>query len=326
MKKSLWLCTAGLLLSCVQATRLSAQAPEREARAPEAKAPDKCDAAATKEESSVTDNTIRLGSQSIPYKATASTTQLKNEKGEVTGLMYSAAYTRSDVKDLSSRPVSFLYNGGRGSATMWLHMGAFGPKRVYTVDGSFTPPAPYKLVDNSESLLDKTDLVFIDAMGTGYSHAVCKGQEKDFYGVDEDVEAFGQFIVTYLSRNDRWNSPKLLIGESYGTFRSAALGNYLQNHDTVHLNGIVLISSVLDLSTITFPSGDDRSYIYYLPSYAAVAWYHKVLKDRPADLPGFVEEARKFASGEYASALFEGSRLSANDKAAVAKKVSRYTG
>ena len=207
---------------------LAAQAPEREAKAPEAKSADKCDAATAKEESSVTEHAIKLGGQTISYKATASTTLLKNEKGESTGLMYSAAYTRSDVKDLNTRPISFLYNGGPGSATMWLHMGAFGPRRVHTVDGTFTPPAPYKLVDNPESLLDKTDLVFIDAMGTGYSHAVCKAENKDFYGIDEDVEAFAQFIVTYLSRNDRWNSPKFLIGESYGTFRSAALDNYLQ--------------------------------------------------------------------------------------------------
>jgi carboxypeptidase C (cathepsin A) len=254
MKKRLWVSTVGFLLLCGQAPCLSAQTPDREAKAPEAKAPDKCDAAATKEDSSVTDHTIRLGGQSIPYKATASTTLLKNEKGEATGLLYSAAYTRSDVRDLSTRPIAFLYNGGPGSATMWLHMGAFGPRRAWTVDGTFTPPAPYKLVDNSESLLDKTDLVFIDAMGTGYSHAVCKAVEKDFYGVDEDVEAFGQFIVTYLSRNDRWNSPKFLIGESYGTFRSAALGNYLQNHDTVHLNGIVLISSTSTTSRATPPS------------------------------------------------------------------------
>jgi carboxypeptidase C (cathepsin A) len=326
MKKCFWVFAAIFFLCSGQATRLSAQAPEGAARAPEAKAPDKCDAAATKEESSVTDHTIKIGNQVIPYKATASTTLLKNDKGESTGLLYSAAYTRSDVKDLTTRPVSFLYNGGPGSATMWLHMGAFGPRRVWTVDGTFTPPAPYKLVDNGESLLDKTDLVFIDAMGTGYSHAVCKATEKDFYGVDEDVEAFAQFIVTYLSRNDRWNSPKFLIGESYGTFRSAALGNYLQQHDSVHLNGIVLISSVLDLSTITFPSGDDRSYVYYLPSYAAVAWYHKVLKDRPADLPAFIEEARKYAQGDYAAALFKGAELSAAEKAAVAKKLSYFTG
>src|SRR5580692_10058038 len=326
MRKSLWLCMAGFFLLIGQAPRLSAQAPEGAARAPEAKTPDKCDAAATKEESSVTEHTIRLLSQAIPYKATASTTLLKNDKGESTGLLYSAAYTRSDVRDLSTRPVAFLYNGGPGSATMWLHMGAFGPRRAWTVDGVFTPPAPYKLVDNGESLLDKSDLVFIDMMGSGYSHAVCKAQEKDFWGIDEDVEAFAQFIVTYLSRNDRWNSPKFLIGESYGTFRSAALGNYLQQRDSVHLNGIVLISSVLDLSTITFPPGDDRSFVYYLPSYAAVAWYHKVLKDRPADLPGFIDEARKYAQGEYSAALFKGAELSASEKAAVAKKLSYFTG
>jgi carboxypeptidase C (cathepsin A) len=247
----------------------------------------------------------------------------KNQPAEAS--MFYVAYFKSDGPN-THRPVTFLYNGGPGSSTVWLHMGAFGPRRVYTVDGSFTPPAPYKLVDNPESLLDKTDLVFIDAMGTGYSHAVCKAEDKNFYGIDEDVEAFGQFIVTYLSRNDRWNSPKLLIGESYGTFRSAALGNYLQNHDTVHLNGIVLISSVLDLSTLSFLPNDDRSYIYYLPSYAAVAWYHKVLKDRQGDVAAFIDAARKFAQGEYATALSKGSELSTAEKADVAKKVSYFTG
>jgi carboxypeptidase C (cathepsin A) len=323
-----WVCGLAFLFYAGLAGRAAAQAPapEKDAKAPEAKSGEKCDAAATKEESSVTEHTIRIGGQAIPYKATASLTLLKNDKGDATGLLYSAAYTRSDVKDLSTRPLSFLYNGGPGSATMWLHMGAFGPRRVHTVDGSFTPPAPYKLVDNGESLLDKTDLVFIDAMGTGYSHAVCKAQEKDFWGIDEDAEAFAQFIVAYLSRNDRWNSPKFLIGESYGTFRSAVLGNYLQSHDTVHLNGIALISSVLDLSSLTFAPGDDRPYVFYLPSYAAVAWYHKVLKDRPADVTAFIEEARKYAQSEYAAALYKGGALSASEKAAVAKKVSYFTG
>src|SRR5215470_7359022 len=329
MRTTLRLCVCALFLGLGLGEYAAAQAPapgkERSARAPEARSEEKCDTSTYKEESSMTDHSIRVGGQSISYKATASTTLLKNDKGEPTGLMYSVAYTKNDVKDLTTRPVSFLYNGGPGSATMWLHMGAFGPRRVYTVNGQFTPPAPYKLVDNAETLLDKTDVVFIDAMGTGYSHAVCKAQEKDFFGIDEDVEAFGQFIVTYLSRNDRWNSPKFLIGESYGTFRSAALGNYLQSHDSVHLNGIVLISSVLDLSSLTFAPGDDRPYIFYLPSYAAVAWYHKVLKDRPADVVPFIEEARKYAQGEYASALYKGAALSAADKTAVAKRVSFFT-
>jgi carboxypeptidase C (cathepsin A) len=325
--RKMWIAAALAMLGLLSLGVLKGQAQDKEKDPKaDAKAPEKCDPTTAKEESSVTDHTIKLGGQTIPYKATASTTLLKNDKGESIGLLYSAAYTRSDVKDVTTRPVAFLYNGGPGSATMWLHMGAFGPRRAYTVDGTFTPPAPYKLVDNGESLLDKTDLVFIDAMGTGYSHAVCKAENKDFYGVDEDADAFAQFIVTYLSRNDRWNSPKFLIGESYGTFRSAALGNYLQNHDTVHLNGIVLISSVLDLSSLTFSPGDDRPYIFYLPSYAATAWYHKVLKDRPADLPGFIEEARKYAQGDYAAALFKGGELPANEKAAVAKKVSYFTG
>ena len=289
--------------------------------------PNGCGAAAIEEKSSVTQHSIRLGGETIPYTATAGYILLKNDKGEPTGLMYSAAYTRSDVKDLSRRPISFLYNGGPGSATLWLHMGAFGPRRVVTTGApDFTPPAPFTLVDNTESLLDKTDLVFIDAMGTGYSHAVCKGQPKDFYGIDEDVDAFGQFIDTYISRNGRWNSPKFLIGESYGTFRSAALGNYLQEHYSMQLNGIVLISSVLDLSQITFGPGDDRPYIFYLPSYAAVAWYHKVLKDRPADLPGFIQQARDYANGPYAVALAKGGNLGADEKAAVAEKLSSFTG
>jgi carboxypeptidase C (cathepsin A) len=275
---------------------------------------------------SVTDHTLRLGAQTIPYKASAGTTLLKNDKGEPTGLLYSVAYTRSDVTDPGTRPVAFLYNGGPGSATMWLHMGAFGPRRVSTVNGAFTPPAPYTLVDNTESLLDKTDLVFIDAMGTGYSHAAGTAKEKGFYGVDEDAQAFAQFIVTYISRNDRWNSPKFLIGESYGTFRSAALGNLLQQKYSVHLNGIDLISSVLDLATISFGSGDDRCFVYYLPSYAAVAWYHKALMDRPADLAGFLDQARQYAQGDYATALFKGTRLPAAEKAAVARKLSSFTG
>jgi carboxypeptidase C (cathepsin A) len=279
-----------------------------------------------KEEISVTDHTIQIGGQTIPYKATAGTILLKNDSGEPTGLMYSVAYTRSDVKDMSTRPISFLYNGGPGSASMWLHMGAFGPRRVWTVNGEFTPPAPYKLVDNPESLLDKTDLVFIDAMGTGYSRIVGKSTDRDFYGVDEDAGAFGRFIETYISRNDRWNSPKFLIGESYGTFRSAVVGNLLQQRYSMHLNGIALISSVLDLSTITFAAGDDRPYIFYLPSYAAVAWYHKALKNHPGNLAEFIEEARRYAQGEYADALFKGSTLSAAQRAAVAKKLSYFTG
>lgn len=331
MTRSIKPMVAVLLLTCglsLFAQPAQAQPGRQQGAAPEGRSQEArpTPTETPKEEWSVTEHSIQAGGQTIPYKASAGTTLLKNQAGEPIGLLYSVAYTRTDVKDISTRPVSFVYNGGPGSATMWLHMGAFGPRRVWTVNGEFTPPPPYKLVDNTETLLDKTDLVFIDAMGTGYSRVVGKGTDRDFYGVDEDAAAFGQFISTYVSRNDRWNSPKFLIGESYGTFRSAAVGNLLQNRYNMHLNGISLISSVLDLATITFAAGDDRPYMLYLPSYAAVAWYHKALKTRPASLPEFIEEARKYAQGEYANALFKGSALPATQKAAVAKKLAYFTG
>jgi carboxypeptidase C (cathepsin A) len=313
----------GLAISTLAlATPLARQ----QAAAPDARPASSDQAGPAQEQWSVTQHTVRVGGQAIPYKAAAGTTLLRNDRGEPTGLLYSVAYTRSDVTDAATRPVSFLYNGGPGSATMWLHMGAFGPRRVSTVNGEFTPPAPYSLVDNTETLLDKTDLVFIDAMGTGYSRVAGRAQERDFYGIDEDAAAFGQFINTWISQNGRWNSPKFLIGESYGTFRSAVLGNLLQQRYNMHLNGIDLISSVLDLSTITFAPGDDRVYMYYLPSYAAVAWYHKALKNRPDNVTAFLDEARQWAQTEYAAALFKGSRLPTADKAAVAKKLSAFTG
>jgi carboxypeptidase C (cathepsin A) len=319
---------AALLLSLGCPARIAAQEPAKDAKPADAKPAEAKPGpeAPPKEESSVTDHTIRLGGQTIAYKATASTTLLKDDKGEPTALLYSTAYTRSDVKDFTQRPIAFIYNGGPGSSSIWLHMGAFGPRRVVTADAAATPPAPYKLVDNADCLLDKADLVFIDPVGTGFSHAVGKTQNKDFWGVDQDIRSLAQFITTYVSRNRRWNSPKILIGESYGTFRSVALGDYLQTHDRLYINGIVLISSVLDLRTLGFLTGDDMSYIFYLPSYAASAWYYKVLKDRPDNLEAFVAEARQYASGDFAAALMKGSKLTDAEKAAVAKKLAHFTG
>ena len=308
--------------------RTVAQETQKEAPA-EAKASDAKAASAApepKEESSVTDHTIRIGGQSIPYKATASTTLIKNDKGEPTALIYSTAYTKSDVKDASQRPIAFLYNGGPGSASIWLHIGAFGPRSVVTDNAAPTPPAPYKMVDNENSLIDKTDLVFIDPVGTGFSHAVGKAQDKDFWGVDEDVKSLAQFISIYVSRNNRWNSPKFLIGESYGTFRSVALGEYLESNENMSVNGIVLISSVLNLGTISFTPGEDQPYIFYLPTYAAVAWYYKLLKDRPDDLSAFLDQARQFAATDYAAALMKGSKLTAAEKSDMAKKLAQFTG
>jgi len=314
-----------LFMSCVAALPSYVCAQDKDAK-PADKPADAATPPAAKEESSITEHSIKIGGQTIPYKATAQTIMLKNEKDEPTALLYSTAYTRSDVKDVSQRPIAFVYNGGPGSASVWLHMGSFSPKRVITSNADFTPSAPYKLTDNANCLLDKSDLVFVDPVGTGFSHAVGKAQDKDFWGVDQDVKSLAQFINTYVSRNNRWNSPKFLIGESYGTFRSAALSNYLQSHDGMYINGIVLISSVLNLGEISFNPGEDMPYVFYVPSYAASAWYHKVLKDRPDNLSAFLEEAKHFAQTVYLEALVKGSRLGTTEKAEVAKQLSRYTG
>jgi carboxypeptidase C (cathepsin A) len=302
-----------------EATPAAAPAKPADAKPPETPAP-------PKEESSVTEHTIKIGGQTIPYKATASTILLKNDKDEPTASIFSTAYTRTDTKDTTQRPIAFIYNGGPGSASLWLHMGAFGPRRVVTENAAPTGAGPYQLVDNTSSLLDKTDMVFIDPVGTGFSHAVGKAQNKDFWGIDQDVKSLAQFIQLYISRNNRWNSPKFLIGESYGTFRSVALGNYLQDHEGVYINGIVLISTVLDLTTLEFNTGDDMPYIFYVPSYAASAWYYKTLKNRPDDLDAFLKEARQFASSEYAEALMKGSSLTDDEKHQIAKKYSEFTG
>ena len=322
---TLLLAAAGTAMLCPY-TAAQEHAQEKEPKSAEKEKPAEPTPPPPKEESSVTEHSMKIGGQTIPYKAIAGTILLKNEKEEPQALIYSTSYIRSDVRDSSQRPISFIYNGGPGSASIWLHMGAFGPRRVVTPTAEHVPPPPYKITDNANTLLDKTDMVFIDPVGTGYSHAVGKAQDKDFWGIDQDVKSLAQFISMYVNRNNRWNSPKYLIGESYGTFRSAALGDYLQEHDGMDLNGIDLISSVLDMGTISFQPGTDLPYILYLPSYAATAWYHKVLKDRPDNLGAFLEEARKFSQTEYAAALIKGTKLSVAEKAEMAKKLSRYTG
>jgi len=278
-----------------------------------------------KEDSSVTQHTIRVNGQTIPYRAMAATLLLKDAKGDTIGSLYYTAYTRTDVRDVSQRPLAFIYNGGPGSASAWLHMGAFGPRRIVTSDAAPTPPPPYRLVDNANSLLDVTDMVFIDPIGTGFSKPVGKGTGKDFWGIDEDAKSLQQFVAQYVSRNGRWNSPKYLIGESYGTTRSAVLVDRLQGNEGMDFNGVVLISSVLDFETLSFATGHDVSYVLYLPSYAATAAYHHVIP-QPANLPAFLDTVRQFAVGPYADALGKGSSLGAAERADVLKRLSAYTG
>ena len=231
----------------------------------------------------------------------------------------------------ADRPITFFYNGGPGSSSVWLHMGAFGPRRVLTRDDSHTPAAPYRLVDNAYSLLDASDLVFIDAPGTGFSRIAGRDKEKSFYGVDADAYAFTQFITGFLSRYGRWNSPKFLFGESYGTPRSAIVANALETGSDVDLNGVILLSQILnfDLSADApqFNPGSDEAYVTALPTYAATAWYHNRLAGtRPADLTAYLAEVTGFATGDYAQALQAGAELSPERRRAVAERYARYTG
>jgi carboxypeptidase C (cathepsin A) len=269
-----------------------------------------------------THHDMTLGGKSLKYTATAGNLLVRDDDDKPNGSMFYVAYTLDGV-EAKSRPVSFLYNGGPGSATLWLHMGSFSPVRITTDSPNATAGPPFKLVPNDYSLLDKTDLVFIDAPLTGYSRAVGKGTAKDFMGVDEDLRAFDRFIVRYLTVNQRWNSPKFLIGESYGTTRSAALADML-GEDGVQLNGVVLISSILNYNVRA--GGYDTIYIANLPSYAAAAWYFNKVQNKPADVAAWVDQARTFASGAYAQALFAGHNLPAAQLDAVAKEVSRLTG
>ena len=243
--------------------------------------------------------------------------------------IFYAAYFKTASK-AETRPIIFLFNGGPGSSTVWLHMGAFGPKRVVTADDTHTPAAPYQLVNNDESLLDASDLVFVDAPGTGFSRIAGKDKEKAFYGVDPDACAFAEFITEFLSKYERWNSPKYLFGESYGTTRSAVLVNQLETERDIDFNGVILLSQILnfDLSPDgpeTNP-GMDLPYQLALPTYAATAWYHHKLPGNPKDLQPLLEEVEHFAMNDYALALQSGATLSLPQRDAIIAKLHQYTG
>ncbi len=273
-----------------------------------------------------TQHVVTINRQRIDYDATVGDIILRNDSDQAIAEVYYTAYRRRGVTDLEHRPITFAYNGGPGSSSVWLHMGALGPRRVDIPDTTHAPPPPYRLVDNQYSPLDATDLVMIDPVGTGYSKPVGGAKGSRFWGVDQDAQSLAQFISRYLSETGRWNSPRYLLGESYGTTRSAALGYLLQQRWNVDLNGIILLSAVLDFQTITFDAGNDLPYVLYLPSYASVAWYHNALANRPAELGPFLKQVEQFAIGDYAHALLEGDNLSAADRASVVDRLSQYTG
>jgi carboxypeptidase C (cathepsin A) len=275
----------------------------------------------------LTHGSVVVDGTRIDYTATAGTIILRNKAGKPTASMFYIAYTKDGVRDRDERPVTFAYNGGPGFASALVDVGGFGPRRiVWPAPGQIrAEQPPYRLVPNAYSILKATDLVFIDAVGTGYSRIIGVGKPAMFYGINADARAFTQFIERYIQRNDRFESPKFLLGESYGTTRSAVLAQDLVAKG-VYLDGVILCSTVLDFPTINFTPGNDLPYELYLPSYAAVAWYHHRLDPQPPHLVAFVHKVERFAGGAYAQALFAGSALPAARTAQIAARLARYTG
>ena len=286
-----------------------------------------------------TKHSLIVNGQEIRYTVTCGTIILKEEaekKGEKEGesegekpraSIFFVAYTRDSIEDRHKRPITFSFNGGPGSSSVWLHLGLLGPRRVLLDDEGFAFPPPYHLVDNVYSLLDQTDLVFIDPVSTGFSRAVPGEKPKQFHGFKKDIESMGDFIRLYTTRYRRWNSPKFLIGESYGTTRAAGLSGYLQERHGMYMNGIMLVSSILNFQTADFHPGNDQPYILFLPTYCATAWYHHRLSaELEKDLSTTLQEVEAFALGDYAHALMQGDDLQDDERRQVARKLKRYTG
>lgn len=313
-----------LILLTLTASCLLSQEPPK----PEPPKPPKPAATAPLEDkTSTTSHSVRIDGQEVRYTATAGTLVMKKEDGTPLASVFHIAYVRDGIANPAQRPITFAYNGGPGSSSVWLHMGLLGPRRVLMNDDGSPLPPPYRLVDNEYSLLDLTDLVFIDPVMTGYSRPAPGQDPKQFHGITEDTQSVADFIRLYLTRSKRWASPKFLAGESYGTTRSAALSGHLQQQHGIFLNGIILISSILNFQTAGFAAGNDLPYALFLPTYTATAWYHKRLpKDLQGDLKRALEESERFAAGEYTLALMKGDTIPAEERATITKRLARLTG
>lgn len=301
----------------------------------------------TQDRISVTQHTIKIGGKTINYTATAGTIVIKEEieandkdkdkeksKGETPkASIFFVYYAQKKPEGISEgdhrqrRPITFAFNGGPGSSSVWLHLGLLGPRRVLTDNDGNPPPPPYKLVDNAYSLLDITDLVFIDPVSTGYSRVIPGEKPEQFHNFQKDIESVGEFIRLFATRYQRWTSPKFLIGESYGTTRAAGLSGYLQEHFGMYLNGVMLISSILNFQTARFTPGNDLPFILFLPSYTATAWYHKRLpSDLQKDLQTTIKQVEEFAMNDYTLALMQGDALPKEQRLSIAEQLARYTG
>ncbi|WP_328755632.1 S10 family peptidase [Geomonas propionica] len=274
----------------------------------------------------ITNHKVQIGGKELSYQACAGTLPVQNDAGETEAEIFYVSYRMPQPASAPPRPLLFVFNGGPGAASVWLHLGALGPRRVQMLPDGNMPAPPFHLVDNGSSWLDVADLVFVDPVGTGYSRAVKPDLAKKFSAVQADIDSLDRFIRLYLTRNGRWNAPVFLVGESYGTFRSAGLAEHLVEHG-VALNGVILISSVLNMQTITFDYGNDLPYQLFLPSYTATAWYHhKLAPELQADLDRTLAQAEQWAGSEYLWALNKGDRLTPAERKAVAEKLARFTG
>ena len=313
------------LLACTLPVRAEDEPKDKSAD----KVPDKAAAPVEAKEPklSVTDHEITINGKVIKYRATAGYLVLKDGKDKPRANIYFTAYTKLDEPDAAKRPLMFSFNGGPGSASIWLHLGALGPKRVVMTDKGESLPPPYKWQDNEFSWLDETDLVFIDPVTTGYSRAAKDVDPKQFHGFTGDIESVADFIRLWTTRNQRWASPKFLVGESYGTTRAAGLSDYLQQKYTLYLNGIILISSIMNFETALFAPGNDLPYQLFLPTYTAAAFYHGKLKgDYAKDLTAALNRAKEFAAKDYTLALMQGDALPAADRDKIAKELAALTG
>lgn len=304
-------------LACCPAYIL--QAEEKEEKTPEI--------TPVKEEFVETHHTLSIKGQTLSYKAIAGTLPVRDKEGKVKGNIFFVSYTKEGVQDTSQRPVTFCFNGGPGSSSVWLHMGMMGPKRVdLDKENPFTPP--YKVIDNESSFLDLTDLVFIDPISTGFSRGVTQEDAKKFHGVDEDIESIAGFIRLYTTKYNRWDSPKFIAGESYGTTRAAGLALKLHDWDFYYLNGVILISSILNFETIYNENGgNDLPYLLYLPSYTATAWYHEKLPGgKQKSLLDTLKSSESFALNEYPQILMKGQSLTPDERKTAVSRLAALTG
>ncbi|MGB5102730.1 MAG: hypothetical protein WBO04_05340 [Steroidobacteraceae bacterium] len=314
-----WLALLSLLASgAVPAAEPAAPGAAAQAPAPTTPAPESA--------SSTTKRQVQIDGQTVRYTATAGWLIMKNDEGKPIARFGYTAYTRDGVADLARRPVMFAYNGGPGSSSIWLHMGILGPRRVVVNDPGFSPPPPAERVDNAYSVLDVTDIVMIDPVGTGYSKPLGDAKGADFWGVDQDVKSVGAFIKRYVTENGRWASPKYLLGESYGGMRSAGLAYHLQTAHGMNLNGVVLVSPFLNAGSGVDGMEIDLPHVLYLPTLAATAWYHGLVANKPASLEAYMEEVSRFAYEEYMPALMKGYLIPADEKRAIAARLGAYTG